>query len=129
MAWRAAGDPRPLRPPTFASPDLCERALDAVAGDDGAVALVGAPRLKEFARQSALHHAGARHHDRRPDVVKVLHALRTTRLLQLATAGYSSLQLATAGSNGSEVSKHHTVSVSDFQRPKTRWLIFNAIPS
>ena len=56
---------------------LGERALDAVAGDDAAVPLVCAPVLKELPGQTTLHHAWARHHDGRTNVLKVVHALST----------------------------------------------------
>lgn len=55
---------------------LGQRALHAVASDDDAVPLVGAPALKELSGQTALHHPWGRHHHAGTNVVKVVHALR-----------------------------------------------------
>ncbi|RUS76898.1 hypothetical protein EGW08_015337, partial [Elysia chlorotica] len=57
--------------------------LDAVASDDAAIPLVGAPALKQLSAETALHHAGTGQHHRGADVVKLFHVLYKNAHLQV----------------------------------------------
>ena len=66
--------------------NFSESALDAVAGDDDAVARVGAPELEELSREAVLEHAGTGHQHARPEVLEVRDVLLARARKRLCAA-------------------------------------------
>lgn len=73
-------------------------ALDRVAGDNDAIAIVRRPPLEQLATDAILHHAWAREHHATADVVEAVEALQATDVRKVPrTAAATAAAAAAAG--------------------------------